>query len=134
MSIYGSDVIGSVTENVDMTALVEKFLYDDISRGSDEQIKEFCASPEAQALLEKGVFKKPTLMRLGKADDLKRREKLTAFELAKQNNDPLWKKLKDNRKKEKSLIAKIMAKYGNKANKISKIAQKDYIKAAKSVK
>jgi hypothetical protein len=134
MSIFGSDVIGSMTEGVDLSALVEKFLYDDISRGSEEQIKEFCESAEAQALMEKGVFKKPTLMRLGKADDLKRREKLTAFELAKQNKDPLWTKLVKNRKKEKEFIAKIMQKYGNKASKISKIAQKDYIKAQRKAK
>lgn len=134
MSIYGSDIIGSVCEGVNMTGLVEKFLYDDISRGTEQQIKEFCNSPEAAALLEKGVFKKPTLMRLGKSDDLKRREKLTAFELAKQDKSPLWDQLVKNRKKEKELIGKIMKKYGPKASKVAKIAQKDYIKAAKSVK
>lgn len=134
MSIYGSDIVGSVCEGVDMNALVEKFLYDDISRGTEEQIKEFCTSSTATALLEKGVFKKPTLMRLGKADDLKRREKLTAFELAKQAKDPLWTQLVKNRKKEKELISKIMKKYGTKSARIAKIAQKDYIKAAKSVK
>lgn len=133
-SIFGSDLLQTVTEGVNMESLVEKFLYDDISRGSEEQIKAFCESVEAKALLEKGVFKKPTLVRLGKADDLKRREKLTAFELAKQNKDRLWTELVKNRAKEKKLIAAIMKKYGNKANKVAKIAQKDYIKAAKSVK
>lgn len=133
-NIFGGDMLQSVTEGVDMNSLVEKFLYDDISRGTEDQIKNFCESTEAKALLEKGVFKKPTLMRLGKADDLKRREKLTAFELAKQAKDPLWTKLTKNRVQEKKLIAAIMKKYGNKANKVAKIAQKDYIKAARSAK
>lgn len=131
MAIYGASQLSSVTEGVNMQAIVELFAYDDVSRGSEQQIKEFCESAEAEALLEKGVFKKPTLVRLGKADDLKRRQKLTAFELAKQNNDPLWKKLVKNRKEEKRLIAAIMKKYGNKAEKVAKVAQKDYIKATK---
>ncbi|MCM1215910.1 MAG: hypothetical protein NC548_15495 [Lachnospiraceae bacterium] len=132
--IYGSSILGSVTEGVDMRSVVEKLAYDDISRGTDTQIQEFCKSPEAQALLEKGVFKKPTLMRLGQADDLKRRKKLTAYELAKQANDPLWTKLVKNREKEKELISKIMQKYGNKADKVAKIGQKEYIKQARSAK
>ena len=131
MAIYGSNQLSAVTEGVNMQGLVEMFAYDDISRGTEEQIKEFCESAEAKALLEKGVFKKPTLMRLGKADDLKRRQKLTAFELAKQANDPLWTKLVKNRKQEKMLIGKIMNKYGNKADKVAKVAQKNYIKAAR---
>lgn len=131
MAIFGSNQLSAVTEGVNMQALVEMFAYDDISRGTEAQIKEFCESAEAKALLEKGVFKKPTLMRLGKADDLKRRQKLTAFELAKQANDTLWKQLVKNRKKEKELISKIMKKYGNKADKVAKVAQKNYIAAAR---
>lgn len=131
-SIYGSAILGTCAEGVDMQALVEKIAFDDISRGSDTQIKEFCEGPQAQALLEKGVFKKPSLMRLGQSDDLKRRKKLTAFELARQAKDPLWTKLEKNRKQQKELIAKIMAKYGNKAEKVSKVAQKEYIKRAKA--
>ena len=73
-------------------------------------------------------------MRLGQADDLKRRQKLTAYELAKQAKDPLWTKLVENRKKEKELIKKIMQKYGNKADKVAKIGQKEYIKQARAAK
>ena len=47
-------------------------------------------------------------MRLGQADDLKRRQKLTAYELAKQAKDPLWTKLVENRKKEKELIKNLI--------------------------
>ncbi len=133
-TIYGREILSEVTEGVNIDTIVEHFLYDDISRGSEEQIKEFCESTTAKALLEKGVFKKPTLVRLGQADDLKRRKKLTAFELAKQAKDPLWTQLVKNRKKEKELIGKIMNKYGHKAEQVSKIAQKEYIKRARSIK
>lgn len=134
-SIYGTELAGNkITDGVNIGNVVEMFLYDDISRGSEQQIKEFCEGPIAKALLEKGVFKKPTLVRLGQADDLKRRNKLTAFELAKQAKDPLWTQLVNNRKKEKELIGKIMRKYGNKAAKVAKVAQKEYIKKAKSIK
>lgn len=134
-NIYGTELAGSkITDGVNMNNLVEMFLFDDISRGTEDQIREFCVSDTAKALLEKGVFKKPTLVRLGQADDLKRRNKLTAFVLAKQAKDPLWTKLVENRKKEKELIGKIMQKYGNKATKVAKVAQKEYIKKAKSIK
>lgn len=134
-NIYGTELAGKkITDGVNVNALVEMFLYDDISRGTEAQIKEFCESDTAKALLEKGVFKKPTLVRLGQADDLKRRNKLTAFTLAKQNKDSLWTQLVENRKKEKKLIGKIMQKYGNKAEKVAKVAQKEYIKKARSAK
>lgn len=134
MSIYGTDALNSTTNDVNMNAVVEDFLYDDISRGTDEQIKEFCESDAAKVLEAANVLRKPTLMRLGKSDDLKRRQKLTALELARQANDPIWKKLAANRKKEKQYINQIMKKYGNKANKVAKVAQKDYVKAAKTAK
>lgn len=134
-NIYGTELAGKkITDGVNVNALVEMFFYDDISRGTEAQIKEFCESDTAKALLEKGVFKKPTLVRLGQADDLKRRNKLTAFTLAKQNKDSLWTQLVENRKKEKKLIGKIMQKYGNKAEKVAKVAQKEYIKKARSAK
>lgn len=118
------------TYNVDMNALVEAFLYDDISRGSTEEIKEFCESEAAQVLVEKGVLKKPTLMRLGKEDDKRRRETLACYQLAKESGDPLWKKLAKNRVQEKKLIAAIKKKYMTKARKIATVGQKEYIKVA----
>lgn len=110
--------------------LVEMYLADDISRMDDEQRKEFCESAEAEALVEANVLRKPTLIRLGKQDDFTRRKKLAAFQLAKENNDPLWDKLCKNRVKEKQLIAAIVKKYDMKAVKVAKASQKEYIKTA----
>ena len=72
-------------------------------------------------------------MRLSKADDEKRRVKLMAYQLAKNANDPQFTKLKMYTAKRKECIAKIMQKYGSKATKMAKIAQKNYIATAKKI-
>ena len=125
--LYGTS---NMEPGVDMTVATESLLYDDIAHGTEEQIKEFCESDAAKVLVERGVLKKGTLMRLSRTDDEKRREKLMAYQLAKEAKDPLWKKLAKNRVQEKKLIAAIMKKYGAKARKLAKTAQKEYIKVA----
>ena len=125
--LYGTS---NMEPEADMTVATEALLYDDIAHGTEEQIKEFCNSDAANVLVERGVLKKGTLMRLSKTDDEKRREKLMAYQLAKEAKDPLWKKLAKNRVQEKKLIAQIMKKYGPKARKLAKAAQKEYIKVA----
>ena len=129
MGIFGTealeeDLLGGSSE------LVEMFLVDDISRMDSDAIKEFCESPEAEALVEANVLRKPTLVRLGKKDDAKRRKKLAAFQLAKENKDPNWTKLCKNRITEKKLIAAIMQRWGMKAERNANLAQKEYIKTA----
>ena len=125
--LYGTS---NMESGADIQLATESLLYDDIAHGTEEQIKEFCESEAANVLVERGVLKKGTLMRLSKADDEKRREKLMAYQLAKQGKDPLWRKLTKNRVQEKKLIAAIMKKYGPKARKLATVAQKEYIKVA----
>lgn len=108
--------------------LLESYIYDEVSKLSEKKIKEFVESDNAKDLLEAGVLTKPTLIRLSKTDDLDRRTTMAAFHLAKQHNDTLWKQLVANRVKERQLISKIKAKYGNKAVTVAKIGQKSYMK------
>ena len=56
-----------------------------------------------------------------------------AYQLAKEAGDPNWTKLKSFTSKRKDCIEKIMAKYGPKAEKMAKIAQKNYIAIASKV-
>lgn len=133
MSLYGTDSLTSVEELANSNTILEMLFTDDILRLNDEQIKEFCTSESAKILEEKAVLKKPTLVRLSKADDEKRRVKLIAYQLAKDANDPEWTKLKSYTAKRKESINKIMKKYGNKAKKIAKLAQKNYINTAKKL-
>jgi hypothetical protein len=132
--LYGTRDIQSIEEAANSKELMGMFIIDDIIRGNKKQINNFCESEEAKVLVEKTVLTKPTLMRLSKQDDQKRRVKLIAYKLAKEANDPEWKKLKKYTVLRKQSIRKIMNKYGKRAEKIAKIAQKNYIKTAKSVK
>lgn len=133
-NLYGSAQIASIEEAAKSDALMELYLVDDIMSGTPEQIKQFCESEEAQILIEKQVLNKPTLHRLSKADDLKRRIKLTAYALAKQANDNNWKMLVKYSGLKKQYANKILAKYGKRAEKIAKIAQKEYIKKSRALK
>ena len=132
MSLYGHDKLieMGIDEEATIKELTEMFFIDDIKRMSSEQIHEFCESEMATALVEKAVLKKPTLMRLSKADDEKRRIRLACYQLARDNNDPAWVKMKKYRDMWKEERAKIFQKYAARATRIARISQKNYIKTA----
>ena len=135
MNLYGAnDDNKSIEEIAKSNEIMEMFLVDDMLHGTSEQISNFCESEEAKILVEKAVLSKPTLMRLDKKSDELRRTKLIAYQLAKNANDPNWTKLVKYQKLRKECIQKIMDKYGTKAAKIAKVAQKNYIKTASKVK
>lgn len=132
MSLYGSGIneVSSIEKIANSDSLIEAFLVDDILHGTSDQIHSFLESEECQVLMEKNVLKKPTMMRLSKADDEKRRIKLAVYEMAKAANDPEFAKFKKYTALRKQSIAKMMKKYGSKAEKVAKLGQKNYIKAA----
>ena len=134
MSLYGANNNKSIEEIATSNAVMEMFLIDDMLHGTSEQISKFCESEEAKVLVEKSVLNKPSLMRLSKADDEKRRVKIIAYNLAKEANDPEWTKMKKYTALRKQSINKLMKKYGKKAQRIAKVAQKEYIKTSKGVK
>lgn len=137
MELYGmNDNLQDLQKLAESAEVQELLLVDEILHGTSDQIHEFCESPEAELLCigERAVLKKPTLMRLSKIDDQKRRTKLMAYQLAKESGDPNWTKLKKIMAMKKATIRKIMAKFGPKATRLSKLAQKEYIKNAKAVK
>ena len=115
-------------------ATAESYLYNELAKLDDEARKEFVESAEAEALLEKAVLNKKTMIRLSRQDDMARRVKIAAYQLAKDKKDPLWTKLVLNRVKERQLIAKIVQKYHNAAVKLAKVGQREFIKAASKVK
>lgn len=133
-NLYGAAQLTSMEEFANSDAVLEMFIVDDVLRGTSDQIKEFCESEEARILQEKQVLKKPTMMRLSKEDDKKRRVKLMAYQLAKADKCPEWTKLKTFTAKRKECIAKIMQKYGARAEKLATIAQKNYVKTASKMK
>lgn len=108
--------------------LQEMYIFDELCMLPDEKKQEFINSQEAAAMVEAGIISRKTLVRLSKADDLSRRIKMAAFQLAKDNDDMLWTQLAKNRVKERELIGKITAKYGSKAQRAARVGQKDYLK------
>ena len=134
MSLYGAKPIDSIEKIGNSKEVLEAFFVDDIIRMPSDDIKTFCESEEAKILVEKAVLSKPVMMRLDKKSDELRRTKLIAYQLAKAANDPNWVKLCKYQKLRKECIQKIMDKYGTKAAKIAKVAQKNYIKTASKVK
>ena len=130
MALYGTEQINTTEAIGNSNELLEAFIVDDVIRGDSASIKAFCESETAKILMEKSVLKKPTMMRLSKADDEKRRVKLAAYTLAKEAKDPEFAKLQKYTALRKQSIEKIMKKYGTKAERVAKIGQKNYIKVA----
>lgn len=118
----------TIDGNLNVDELLESYIYDEISRLPDEKRQEFVQSEAAQVMLEKGYFRKNTLVRLNKEDDLSRRLKMACLQMAKDNDDPLWNKLTANRVKERDLLDAITNKYSNKAGRVAKMGQKEFLK------
>ena len=134
MSLYGAKPVDNIEKIGNSKEILEAFFVDDIIRMPSDDIKAFCESEEAKILVEKAVLNKKMLIRLDKKSDEARRTKLIAYQLAKAANAPEWAKLCKYQKLRKECIQKIMDKYGTKAAKIAKVAQKNYIKTASKVK
>ena len=133
MGLYSND---PELYGLDMDALVEAFLIDDLTHNyGQDAIREFCAPGGiADALLEAKILSnKRTVVRLSKADDEKRRMTIAAIQMAKQHNDPLYAKLIKYKVLFKQTRQKIVDKYGAKATKASIKGQKQYIKSMRGI-
>ena len=121
---------------LDMNALVEAFLVDDLTHNyGEDAIHEFCAPGGiADALLEAKVLSnKRTAVRLDKTSDQKRRMVIAAIQMARAKKDPLYTKLVKYQLLRKQTRQKIVDKYGAKASKAAIKGQKQYVKAMRGV-
>lgn len=107
--------------------LNEAYYCNELCHLSSPKIEQFLESTECQAMLEKGLIGKKTMVRLSKMDDLERRIGMAAIQLAKEHNDPLYDKLKLNRVKERELLDAINKRYVNPASKVAKTQQKQHL-------
>jgi hypothetical protein len=129
MGVYGKT--GIVTEGAeveDMQTLVESFIFDELAQLPDAVKKEFLVSEECKAMEEAGTIGRRTIVRLNKTDDLSRRIKIAAFQMAKEKDDPVWQALVKNRIRERQLIGKLVQRYGNQATRTAKIGQREFLK------
>lgn len=114
-----------VEMNFNMDELQEAFFYDEYYSASDDEKRELLE--QADVLLEAKKISRKTIVRLNKNDDITRRTGMAALQLAKDNNDTLWKKLVKNRIQERKLLAAIKKKYANKAQVIARKGQRMYV-------
>lgn len=128
MGIFSPNQVVMENELSNVNELLESFIYDEISRNSDEKRKEFVNSEHAQAMVEAGIIGRKTLVRLSKMDDLERRIGMAAIQLSKESNDSLYDQLIKVRIKERELLEKINNKYANKATRVARMGQKEYLK------
>lgn len=123
------EITPSIEESFsDPGAIMEAYIVDEVSKLSDSKIQEFCEEGGVgEQLVHEGKLRRNTLVRLSKKDDLERRSSMMNIQLAKEANDPLWRKLQINRQKKRELIAAIDKKYGNKGTRLAKKAQNDFL-------
>ena len=123
-------------EEFDMDSYLETCLYMDLMSKPADERKAIAESEEAAVLEAKGLVCRKTFIRLSKNDDVERRTSAAAYQMAKDANDPLWKKLVFHMNKKKEFKQKILKKYGAKAQRVAKQSQRDYLKhpAAKLLK
>lgn len=110
----------------------EAVIWDELMRAMPikEEMEQFLRSDYAQVMFENGyITEANSVVVLSKLDDLSRRTKMAAIQLAKDKNDPLYKQYYKHKEKERALEEKIMAKYGMIGEKNAKIAQKEYLRA-----
>lgn len=128
MGIFSPENMELESNIVDQDQLMETYIYDELSRLSDEKRKEFIQSEACQTMINEGLVSRRTIVRLSKNDDLERRITMAAMAIAKQKNDPLYYKLAKNRVKERELLGKIRTKYGSKGERVAKVGQKKFLK------
>jgi hypothetical protein len=114
-----------VTMNFNVDEFCEACFYDDHYSDSDEEKKAMLEN--ADVLLEAKKISRKTIVRLNRNDDLTRRTGMAALQLAKDNGDPLWKKLVKNRIIERKLLALIRKKYSGRAEVAARKGQRAYV-------
>lgn len=115
-------------EEFDMESYNEACLFMELATLPYEDRKAIAESEEAAILEAKGMIGRKTLIRLNKNDDVSRRTSAAAYQMAKDNNDPLWGKLMFHMGKKNEFKEKILKKYNQKAIRVAKKSQKDYLK------
>lgn len=116
-------------ESFDMEAFNELCVFMELASLPYEERRAIVESEEAAIMEAKGMIGRKTLIRLNKNDDISRRTSAASYQMAKDNNDPLFKKLMFHINKKNEFKEKILKKYNSKAIRVAKKSQKDYLKS-----
>ena len=126
----GIDVLSKMLADLMTESALEHIT---VFEGGEEAQKAYMESAEVQALVEARKMSKKTFVRLNKNDDFTRRCHLASLILARNANDPLFKKLAINRQNERKLRSAIFKKYEAKAKVVAKRSQTQHIKNMKKM-
>ena len=131
MGLFGNTISTSGNnelEGINVNAFIEACICEELCMLPDERKQEFLASPERTAMEEAGIIGQSTLIRLSKSDDLTRRIKLAALQIARERKDILSAKYDKCKAKEKKLEAEILRKYNSQATSLARLGQREYLK------
>lgn len=128
--ILGNELFDDVNLNQgSIDSLVEAFIIDDFNDNmTAEEREEFLKSDECKEMIAAGILSEASVVYLDRSGDLNRRITLAALQLAKDKGDPLYKKLVIVAQRRKAILSQLRQKYGSKAKKTAKVAQKALIK------
>lgn len=134
MSVFFDSVNLSVSGGIDVdlkhpNELMESFIIDELSFLSPEQLQEFCEpGGVADQLVTEGKLRsKNTIVKMSKKDDYSRRVAMTCMQLAKDNNDPNWKKLVKAQQMKNKYKAAIVKRWSNQAERVAKKSQNEFL-------
>lgn len=99
------EISASATNAIMEAVMLENLTQDELSMFLENQT-------EVDAALEEGVLLEKTIVRLDKTAKLNRAYKAAIFQIAKEKNDPKFKKLLTIWKTERALEAYLEQKYG----------------------
>ena len=119
-------------DGFDRNAYNEACLFQELMQLPYETRVAIAESEEAAVLEAKGMIGRKTIIRLKKDDDITRRTTTAAYQMAKDSNDPLWRKLLFHMEKKNEFKQKIIKKYSQKASRVAKTSQRDYLKSPSS--
>ena len=108
-----------------MSLLVEAMI---LENANSEEIIELCESADiVNDLIEMGAVEESTIVRLNKQARTDQLEKIAIFTIAKERNDPDFRKLLTVWNMERNLEEKLKRKYGAEAGRrAKKTVQRDY--------
>ena len=94
----------------------------------EEEIAEYKNSEEVQDLINEGVLLERNIVKFDKKTRYNQLLKVAILKLAKENNDPLYKKFVLYKKKERFIENRFATIYGTKAAPLAKKMLKDLLK------
>lgn len=106
----------------------ENVFYMEASMLPDAERQMVLEDSNIEALVEKSLIGRNTMVRLSKLDDLERRTGMATIQLAKEMNHPLYAELVKIRVKEKKILRTLDKQIGPKAARVAKADQKSYLK------